>query len=673
MTGDPSKPNTAPTPSDAPSTQDTEAFFELSQDLLCIAGADGFFKRVNARWTEILGWEKDELLARPFVDFVHPEDRDATARETRQLAQGVPTVRFVNRYAHKEGGHRTLSWSSSTTGGLFYAVARDITEQHAIEQRLLESESRSRALVAAAFEGILIHSGGLVIDANPAAAEILGGSDAESLVGRNILDFMPPETREGILAHIQSRSEDAFSTTAMRLDGERVAVETRSKNFALGEREVRVTALLDITKRRAAQAQLEAQRELLALLRDIAFSVNQAPTANAALERVLHHVCKSTEWPVGHAYMLERGAGRRLTTTGVWHVDNPSTFQPFMDATAETPIVVGEGLAGRAAHTRAPLWMPDIDTDPGFLRRDGARASGIRSGVAFPVLVQDDVVAVLEFFSPTVGRPAATLLDVLGQVGALVGRAIEREQAALALTSKNLALHRSNEDLSQFAYIASHDLQEPLRIITSYLQLLEKKYADKLDDQGRGFIEYAAGGAERLKRLINDLLAFSRVETERKPMTDANLDASLDRALQNLSLRIEDAGAEVVRKSLPTLQADEGQMTQVFQNLVGNAIKFARKDGAPRIEVSCAKEDGVWHFQVKDNGIGMDSSHASRVFVIFQRLHGADEYEGTGIGLAICKRIIDRHNGRIWVESDGPGRGCTIHFTLPPRQPGATP
>ena len=225
------------------------------------------------------------------------------------------------------------------------------------------------------------------------------------------------------------------------------------------------------------------------------------------------------------------------------------------------------------------------------------------------------------------------------------------------------ALRRSNEDLERFAYVASHDLQEPLRTIASYVQLLENRYGDRLDADAREFIGYAVDGATRMRRLIDDLLAFSRVGTGAGPMAPCDAGAALDAALRGLGSALDDAQAVVARSPLPSVQADPGQLETVFSNLIANAVKF-RGAAAPRIRVSAARDGPAWAFSVVDNGIGIEPEYFERIFVMFQRLHTRQEYPGTGIGLAICKKIVERHGGRIWVESE-PGRGSTFRFTLP--------
>ena len=227
----------------------------------------------------------------------------------------------------------------------------------------------------------------------------------------------------------------------------------------------------------------------------------------------------------------------------------------------------------------------------------------------------------------------------------------------------NEELKRSNAELEQFAYVASHDLQEPLRMVSSYMELMKRRYKGKLDSDADEFIDFAVDGANRMKVLIGDLLSFSRVGTRGKPLTPTDCTFVLEQVLMNLEVAIDESGAMVTHDPLPTVMADDSQLAQVFQNLISNAIKFKGKE-PPRIHTAAERKGDEWLFSVTDNGIGIEPEYFDRIFVLFQRLHGRDEYTGTGIGLAVCNKIVERHGGRMWVESE-PERGSTFYFTIP--------
>ncbi len=239
----------------------------------------------------------------------------------------------------------------------------------------------------------------------------------------------------------------------------------------------------------------------------------------------------------------------------------------------------------------------------------------------------------------------------------------ERKQAQETLQHMAEELRRSNRDLEQFAYVASHDLQEPLRAVGGYAKLLQRRFSGKLDAKGLEYIAGAVDGAARMERLITDLLAFSRVGSRGGALVATDMNGLLAEALRNLQAAIQGAQAKVSSAPLPTLPVDPMQIVQLFQNLVGNAIKF-RGQGPPEIVVGARQHEGRWVFSVRDNGIGIEPQYFERIFQIFQRLHTRRHYLGTGIGLAICKRIVERHGGTIWVESE-PGQGSTFYFSIP--------
>ncbi|MEA5516893.1 GAF domain-containing protein [Nodularia sp. UHCC 0506] len=318
---------------------------------------------------------------------------------------------------------------------------------------------------------------------------------------------------------------------------------------------------------------------------------------------------------------------------------------------------------------------------------------GVKANLVVPILVRGNLWGLLIAHQCATPRQWNSFeLDLLQQIANQIGIAIAQAQLLEQETLHTQELARSNAELEQFAYVASHDLQEPLRMVTSYLQLLERKYKNQLDANAEQFITYAVDGARRMQSLINDLLNYSRVTSRGQPIVEVDFQTIFDRAIANLKFTIEDSGAIITHDPLPVVMVDPSQLTQVLQNLIANAIKFRGKSpikihlGAVKAEPTDQQLGGFiqnfdkpqthylnpplpspqnqWLFSVTDNGIGIESQYAERIFVIFQRLHSRSKYPGTGIGLAICKKIIERHGGRIWVESK-PVQGSTFYFTIP--------
>jgi light-regulated signal transduction histidine kinase (bacteriophytochrome) len=226
-----------------------------------------------------------------------------------------------------------------------------------------------------------------------------------------------------------------------------------------------------------------------------------------------------------------------------------------------------------------------------------------------------------------------------------------------------IALKHSNEDLEQFAYTASHDLQEPLRAVSGFVELLRLRLQDKIDSKATEYMDFAVNGVTRMQELISGLLEYAHIDTRGKSPQPTDSRTALDRAILNLQASIKDSGAKITSDGLPTVSVDPLQLAQLFQNLIGNAIKF-RSDLAPEIHVSAARQGSAWQFAVSDNGLGIEPQYYQKIFLIFQRLHTPKKTPGTGIGLALCKKIVERHGGKIWVESE-PGHGSTFYFTVP--------
>jgi PAS domain S-box-containing protein len=273
-------------------------------------------------------------------------------------------------------------------------------------------------------------------------------------------------------------------------------------------------------------------------------------------------------------------------------------------------------------------------------------------------------------------RPDGSILDVTGQPlpdGGFVTTytdVTEQRRAEKQLAEHARELERSNSELEQFAYVASHDLQEPLRMVASYCQLLQRRYKGKLDDDADEFIGFAVEGATRMQRMINELLNYSRVGRKSAGFAPVACREAVEAALAGLAAAVEEAGATVTVGDLPTVVGEAALLQQLFQNLVGNALKFRRDGVAPEITIGAERGDGLWRFTVADNGIGIEAEYADRIFLLFQRLHERTKYPGTGIGLALCKKVVEHHGGRIWVESE-PGKGSRFNFTIP--DPARTP
>jgi signal transduction histidine kinase len=427
---------------------------------------------------------------------------------------------------------------------------------------------------------------------------------------------------------------------------------------------------LVIGKMRRAKAELEeevAERTASQLRLNALHEVNVALSSTLDLHSVLNLLMEKVAsffpgtaiqiWLVSpESKTLERAACRNLNEAE-WKGRKLERL----------PALVTEVVTSKAAVFTRNVQTDARTLDPSFYRREG-----IVSYLGVPLLIKAAVIGDLVLLTRRDHVFSADEINFLSTLAGQAAGAIHNSLLYEQTRRQAQELTRSNAELEQFAYVASHDLQEPLRMITGYTNLLAKRYAAKLDDDAREFMAFAVNGAKRMHVLINDLLSYSRVGTTAKPLAATDCEEVFARTLASLQVAIDESGAVIGKDDLPMVLADESQLGQLFQNLLSNAIKY-RGESRPEIHVGCKREAGHWQFSVKDNGIGIDPQYSERIFVIFQRLHTRDEYSGTGIGLAICKKIVERHGGKIWVES-ALGQGTTCYFTLPlePRETSAT-
>ena len=386
-------------------------------------------------------------------------------------------------------------------------------------------------------------------------------------------------------------------------------------------------------------------------------------TVGEARSDILRSICQTLDYDWG-AFWAVDPVDSVLRCVDIWHLPSPD-LSVLDSVSRATTLALGAGVPGQIWRTCHSVCTVDNLAEPRLDRETVATAAGLCSTLGFPVHGGVKVLGVMEFLSrgkePTI-EPFLASFDALGSQ---VGQFVERKRAEDAAKQHAEELARSNAELQQFAYVASHDLQEPLRMVASYTQLLGRRYRGKLDADADEFIGFAVDGSLRMQRLIQDLLAYSRVGTRGQEFAPTDCNALVDRVLADLAMLIDDSGAVVTRDDLPDVVADSTQLGQMFQNLVANAIKY-HGDEPPRVHVTGKRQGQEWLFTVRDNGIGIDPQYHQRIFVIFQRLHARETYPGTGIGLAICKKIVERHGGRIWVESEL-DRGATFCFTLPDR------
>ena len=585
-------------------------------------GPAGEIRSWNPGAKQITGCTWEEVAGQNFSRFFPPDDIESgRPQEILRLAaenglyedQGVRVRKDGTRFLIRS----TITASRTAAGELsgFNAISRDLSGTK-------ESEAKYRGLMEAAPDAmVVVNQGGEIVLLN-VQAEKQFGYRRDELLGQKVTNIIPEGFAERLIADDLRSEKDALAQQigtgieliALRKDKSEFPIEIMLSPLESAEGTLVTAAIRNISVRKEAEkflAQMEGKyRGLLEAAPDAMVVVNQAG------EIVLLNI------------QAEKQFGYRRNELLGQKVKN----------------IIPEGFAERLVadglRSKADAMAQQIGTG---IELHGRR----KDGSEFPIELM--------------------LSPLASDNGILVTSAIrditKRKKAEVHLMQKMDELNRSNEELGQFAYIASHDLQEPLRMVASYTQLLARRYKGKLDSDADEFIAFAVDGASRMQRLIQDLLLYSRVQTKGMELRETSSEEAFERALRNLRGSIQESGAVVTHEALPNVQADEMQLAQLFQNLVGNAIKY-QGSGIPKIHVSAKMNGGnKWMFSVKDNGIGIDAQYFDKIFGMFQRLHKREEFAGTGIGLAICKKIVERHGGNIAVESQ-PGHGSTFSFAL---------
>ncbi len=600
--------------------------FELAASGIAHVTLDGHFLRVNKSLCDIFGYSKEELIGRSVKELSHPLDRDLTDGERARVRSGeIASAEFEKRYVRKNG---VMVWVDLAialvrdSGGepeYEIAIFDDITSRKNLDAALREKTDLLQLGQAAARMIILdydIQNDRLSWSDSP---EWLRGPVPPSGEYPMFKDQVHPEDRERFIAErahsISTLQPGSQEYRVVRTDGQVLWVLARRQVLpdAEGRAGRLLVAMIDITERKFAEAALEKSE---------------------ARFRSLTELSSDWYWEQDESFGLTFMSGEMGGRTGL----DPASY------------------LGRKRWEQPALNLSEQDWDQ-------HRAQ----------LERHEPFKDFELQRPT-GEGGSRWISLAGQPlfddeGIFVGyRGVgsditARKEAEVALREAHEELKRSNSELEQFAYVASHDLQEPLRMVSSYTQLLVRRYGERLEGDAKEFMNYIVDGAARMKQLIEDLLAYSRVGTRTREFHDVEVEAAVRRAVVNLHAAIEESGAAVTWDALPAVHADELQLAQLFQNLIGNALKF-RSASVPRINIASKEVDGECEFAVKDNGIGIEAQYFERIFMVFQRLHNKAEYPGTGIGLAICKKVVERHGGRIWVESQ-PGVGSTFFFTLP--------
>jgi PAS domain S-box-containing protein len=604
---------------------------EAAPDAMVVVNVGGEIVLLNVQAEKQFGYKRDELVGQKVKNII-PEGfaeriiADGTRSAAEALAQQIGTgIELIGR--RKDGSEfpieLMLSPLESPEGILVTAAIRDISVRKAAETHLAQMEGRYRGLLEAAPDAmVVVNVGGEIVLLN-VQAEKQFGYKRDELVGQKVKNIIPEGFAERIIADGTRSAAEALAQQigtgieliGRRKDGSEFPIELMLSPLESPEGILVTAAIRDISVRKTAEthlAQMEGRyRGLLEAAPDAMVVVNVSG------EIVLLNVQAEKQF----GYKRDELVGQKVKN------------------------IIPEGFAERLIADGLRSATDALEQQIGT----GIELIGRRkNGSAFPLELM---------LSPLENADGILVTAAIRDISV-------RKLAETHLVHKIDELYRSNEELGQFAYIASHDLQEPLRMVASYTQLLSRKYTGKLDAEADEFITFAVDGANRMQRLIQDLLAFSRVGTKGKDLRDTSSEDALRQALQNLRGATEESAALITYDPMPAVLADSMQLTQLFQNLIGNAIKYQKTGGVPRVHISAARHGSEkWMFSVKDNGLGIAPEYFEKIFGMFQRLHKREEFAGTGIGLAICKKIAERHGTTISVESQL-GQGTTFSFAL---------
>ncbi|MCX9010787.1 MAG: PAS domain S-box protein [Candidatus Methanoperedens sp.] len=593
---------------------------ELTTDIIYTSDRAGNQVFMNSAGYRLLETAPEEVLGKSWLRWIHPDDRETTLKKFMEMIeQDVDIFGFENRYVSKGGrvinalhNIRVLRSEEGKVIGT-QGIARDITGHKKAEEQL-----RFQTTVLSQVNDAVIafdnkHS---IIYWNDGAQRLYGWKSGEVL-GRQVEEvtrhrWLKPEDEREAYSSLESTGSWRGEFIQTRKSGEEIDVEAsiRVLRDERGETLGFIAVMRDITERRRIEMRL----------RLLSAAVEEAPNGIQIVDLDGRIIFSNKAVKTIYGFSPEEFRGKHV---------NEMNADPELASRVIIPAIKETGR-----------WIGEI-----MVRH--------KDGRIFPILLN-----------------ACMIKDSRGEPIAMVGiitDITERKRAEEERERWAAELARSNAELEQFAYTASHDLQEPLRMVSGFTQLLAKRYKGRLGRDADEFISFIVDGIARMQRVIEDLLAYSRVGTRGKPFEPTDCEDILNQAMTNLKVAIEENKAKVTHDTLPTVMADPTQMVQLFQNLISNAIKFRKKEEPPRIHITAQRRGNEWVFPVRDNGIGISPEFKSYLFQIFQREHAASEYPGTGIGLAICKKIVERHGGRIWAESVQ-GEGSTFYFTMPVRK-----
>lgn len=592
--------------------QELNQLFNSAPDVICTAGVDGYWKKVNPAMIKLLEYTELELLNRPLMEFIHPDDRAASIEQFQEITEGEAVTYFENRYITRSGKIKWLAWTTSAASreGLVYCVAKDITEKKEFSKMLDQANNLARI---GGWEIDLARGSVYWSDITKEIHEV--GPDFKPDLESGLSFYKAGDTREYITQRIKDAIEKGISWD----------VELQIVTAKGNEKWIRVIGEAELVKNKCIRiygsfqdidARKKAEISVTEILEDRNTILESIGDAFFAVDK---------NWTVTYwNNMAEKVLGKtkqEMLNRNLWDIFNDSlesdSYKRYHEALA----------SNRAIHFED--YYPPL-------------------GKWYEISAYPSENGLSVYFKDVTQRKVSDT------------RLLELNES---LQAQARELATSNAELEQFAYVASHDLQEPLRMVTGFLTQIEKKYNDKLDEKGRQYINFAVDGAKRMRQIILDLLEFSKVGSLEDSIEDIDLGKMVNEVTALYRKQIEEKKAAVQFEDLPVIRSFKAPLRQVFQNLISNGLKYNDKTAGAAIKIACKETKKYWQIAVSDNGVGIEPEYFDKIFIIFQRLHNKDEYSGTGMGLAIAKKIVENLGGKIWVESEK-GKGSTFYFTV---------
>ncbi len=606
----------------------TKQILDQSMDVICTVDENGIFEDVSKACLSIWGYSPEELLGKPFMDLVFEEDREKTALIAKNVMDGLQTTDFHNRYKHKEGHLVPMVWSAKwdSQNNIMFGVARDATENLLNKQSLEESERKYKFLFENNPAAMLIWDFNTfqILDCNEMSSEIYG-YEKNAFMDLTVGDIRPSDQMTKLEQIKETLTEDGAIHDLICLhqkkDGKLFHAKVNGRLTNLNGKQVVIIQVEDVTESQRAKERLKEERNLLRTLID-----NLPDTIYFKDTDARKVISNKTDYTLIGATNEEEVLGKtdleifdeRLANIGYRH---------DMEI-----LKTGNGIYNYEEffekENRDPLWL---------------------SSTKLPIKNDhNEVIGLLG-----IGRDI-TLQKLADQ---------KLKQLNLELENHVKKLTKSNNELERFAYVASHDLQEPLRAITTFLTLLDLRYKNEFDDKGRKYLNFAVESSLHLRQLILDLLNLSKIDNDAVITEEVDIKELIDSVIKKEKIILTGKNTTFTIDPMPTIRGNKSNIYQIFSNLISNSLKYCQDDKPLEIKLSVESLKNHWQFSVSDNGIGMEPEYFEKIFVVFQRLHGREKYSGTGIGLAIVKKIVENLGGKIWVESTV-GKGSTFKFTI---------